>query len=273
MSVTAVRRSIWGLSIWGLCLLLASAGAAAHNPLTSRGPALWAAVVTAALLLGFWAIYLVGSRRVAVERWRGSLFHATTLLCVLALLGPLDDLAKTSTAAHMIQHMLLMVVIAPLWVLSRPLPQLRAGAGRQLAWLWQPGLRLAAHPQPAACLHAAAIWFWHLPMFYMLAVKNVWWHALEHFCFIATAGIFWWSILRAARTHTPAALLALLFTVMHTGFLGALLTFARAPLYHEARDLQDQQLAGLIMWVAGAIPFLLAAAWIGYRWFQRLIRA
>jgi cytochrome c oxidase assembly factor CtaG len=59
---------------------------------------------------------------------------------------------------------------------------------------------------------------------------------------------------------------------MHTGFLGALLTFAREPLYGEARDLQDQQLAGLIMWVVGAIPYLIAAGWCGLRWYRQMVR-
>jgi putative membrane protein len=58
--------------------------------------------------------------------------------------------------------------------------------------------------------------------------------------------------------------------LMHTGFLGAVLTFARAPLYGEARDLQDQQLAGLIMWVLAAIPYIIASAWIAHRWFRQL---
>jgi len=59
---------------------------------------------------------------------------------------------------------------------------------------------------------------------------------------------------------------------MHTGFLGAVLTFAGTPLYDEARSLPDQQLAGLIMWVPGAIPYLLASAWVGHRWDQQLHR-
>jgi cytochrome c oxidase assembly factor CtaG len=79
--------------------------------------------------------------------------------------------------------------------------------------------------------------------------------------------------LRAGQARTLWALAALLFTLMHTGFLGALLTFARDPLYAETRDLQDQQLAGLIMWVAGAVPYLIASAWMGHRWFQRICPA
>lgn len=61
-------------------------------------------------------------------------------------------------------------------------------------------------------------------------------------------------LLAGAAKRAPWALLALLFTLMHTGFLGAVLTFAESPLYGEARSLADQQLAGLIMWVVGSVP-------------------
>ena len=244
----------------------------AHSPLSSEGAALWASLLTTVLLGTFWVLYLRGNRRVSAGRWRAGIFHGTVFLCAATVLGPLDEWAKTSTAAHMTQHMLLMVVIAPLWVVCRPLPQLREGGGKWLAWLWRPGLVLAGHPLYAAYLHGAIIWIWHLPTFYMLAVDNPWWHAVEHACFVVSAGVFWWSLLRAGRGRSPWALMALLFTLMHTGFLGALLTFARTPLYGEARDLGDQQLAGLIMWVVAAIPYLLASAWIGHRWLQPLLR-
>jgi cytochrome c oxidase assembly factor CtaG len=57
---------------------------------------------------------------------------------------------------------------------------------------------------------------------------------------------------------------------MHTGFLGALLTFANAPFYGDTRSLADQQLAGLIMWVIGGIPYFIASLWIAYRWFRQM---
>ncbi len=253
-------------------LLLFSPGALAHNPLTSSGPEQWAAW-TSALVLGlFWLAYLLGARREPAGWPRALCFHATAVLAVLTLLGPLDDWAETSTAAHMTQHMLLMVVIAPLWVLCRPLPQLAAGSGRVGALLWMPALRLSAHPVICAYLHGLAIWFWHMPYFYMLAVEDPWWHIIEHACFLASAGVFWWSVLNANLRRAPWALFALLFTLMHTGFLGALLTFAREPLYGEARDLADQQLAGLIMWVLGAIPYITASAWLGHRWYRQMMR-
>lgn len=258
-------------SLFLLPLLLVSLPANAHSPLSSQGEALWSALLTAALLLSFWGLYLLGSIRLFPGWPRTLSFHFTAILCAVTLLGPLDDWAETSTAAHMVQHMLIMVVIAPLWVLCRPLPQLNANGGKLLRWIWRPGLRLAQHPMYASYIHGGIIWFWHLPVFYMLAVENVWWHAFEHACFLLSAGVFWWSVLRVNKARAPWALAALLFTVMHTGFLGALLTFSQAPLYGEARDLQDQQLAGLIMWVGAAAPYLIAAAWAGHRWFDEIM--
>ncbi|WP_111642203.1 cytochrome c oxidase assembly protein [Marinimicrobium alkaliphilum] len=254
-------------------LLLWSPAVLAHNPFTSTGEDQLAAALTGILLLGYWGLYTWGSWRTRPSPARQVTFHVTAVLAFAALLGPLDDWAKTSTAAHMTQHMLLMVVIAPLWVLCRPLPQLTAVSGRFLTRLWRPGLQLAGKPMLAAYVHGFMIWFWHLPYFYMLAVENVWWHAFEHACFLITAGIFWWAVLRASSARTPWVLVALLFTLMHTGFLGAILTFANSPLYGEARSLQDQQLAGLIMWVAAAVPYILGCTWAGYRGYQQLVRA
>jgi putative membrane protein len=242
----------------------------AHSPFSGEAQEQLTAILTAIVLALFWGVYLRGAwlRPPGLARW--VTFNLTAVLAVLALLGPLDDWAKASTAAHMTQHMMLMVVIAPLWVLCRPLAQIVAGGGRPAAAFWMPMLRLSSRPMWAAYLHGFMIWFWHLPYFYMLAVENPWWHAIEHACFLVSAGIFWWAILRFGKLGAGWALLALLLTLMHTGFLGAVLTFAQAPLYGEARDLEDQQLAGLIMWVLAAIPYMAASAWIGHRWFRQL---
>lgn len=249
-----------------------STPALAHSPVAGGGQEQLAALASAALLALLWLLYLAGSRQRPAGRGAALLFHGAMLLCWFAVLGPLDQWAETSASAHMSQHMLFMVVIAPLWVLSGPLPQLAAATGRGGALVWEPLLRFTRHPMLAAWLQGLVIWFWHTPRFYLLALEHPWWHVLEHALFLATAGLFWWSVLRQGHGRTHWALFALLFTLMHTGFLGAVLTFARAPLYDSAAGLPDQQLAGLIMWVPGAIPYLLAAAWVGYRGYRRLRR-
>lgn len=253
-----------------IVLLGLSTAVQAHSPLGGNSQEQMAATLSAVLLTALWLVYWVGSWRVASAWPRSLVFHLATALCFVAVLGPLDKWAETSAAAHMAQHMLFMVVIAPLWVLARPLPQLSAGSGKILALVWQPLLRCARYPLQMAWLHGAVIWFWHLPAFYLLALDNPWWHSVEHACFLLSAGLFWWAVLNSSRNNTHWALLALLLTLVHTGFLGAILTFATRPLYGAGRGLEDQQLAGLIMWVLGAIPYLLASGWIGQRWYRRL---
>jgi putative membrane protein len=270
-----------GLVLWGL-----SAAAIAHVPLPSpdtHGSGLLTLItgalngsfneyLSAALLLSFWMLYLLGCLRHTPLKYRMLSFQLAIVVSVLALTGPLDTWAASNAAAHMSQHMLLIVVIPPLWVLSRPLPQLAAGGGKFLARMWEPMLRLTRYPLMLAYLHGAVIWFWHMPYFYQLALQNPWWHSVEHGCFLGSAGLFWWAVLRSTQRNTSWALLAVLLTLMHTGFLGAVLTFAKEPLYGEMRLLADQQLAGLIMWVAGGIPYMVAAMWIAYRWYLQLQR-
>ncbi|MFN2329474.1 MAG: cytochrome c oxidase assembly protein [Chromatocurvus sp.] len=253
-------------------LFLSPADALAHLPLDGTDQQRLANGLGSVALFVFWLGFTIGARRTrpALHRWL--IFQGATLIAIFTVFGPLDMLAETSTAAHMTQHMLMMVVIAPLWVLAQPLPQWAAVAGYPGIRLWTPVLRIGRYPVLAAALHAAVIWFWHAPRLYVLALENPWWHVLEHACFLLTASVFWWSVLRSTPRSAPRALLALLFTLMHTGLLGALLTFANAPLYGAERSLQSQQLAGLIMWVLGGLPYIAAASWCGHRWFRQLLR-
>jgi cytochrome c oxidase assembly factor CtaG len=172
----------------------------------------------------------------------------------------------------MTQHMLFILVIGPLAALARPLPQWRSVLGRIGQPLWNPLLRSARHPGALALLHGAVIWIWHVPRLYQLALDNLWWHAIEHASFLLSAWLFWWAVLRAPPRQAPQALLAVLLTLIHTGLLGALLTFAPLSFYGDARSLADQQLAGLLMWVPGGVLYLLGAGWVAWRWLGREAR-
>ncbi|WP_193074052.1 cytochrome c oxidase assembly protein [Pseudomonas sp. FME51] len=254
----------------GLTAGLLSPAALAHSPLNSAGADLISALLSVGMLLVFWLLFLIGQFRRPTGWWRSLCFHLGSGLCLFAIAGPLDEWAETSASAHMTQHMLFMVVIAPLWVLAQPLAQMIRSGGRMVLLLYRWLLKLASWPMAMAWLHGLILWFWHTPHFYILALDNPWWHAVEHMMFIVSAGLFWWSVLQSRHSGGPWALLALLFTLMHTGILGAILTFAHAPFYGDARDLQDQQLAGLIMWVLGGLPYIAASAWIGLRWYRQL---
>lgn len=225
-------------------------------------------VIALILALG----YVIGARGTPVRPWRSWLFSITLVLALFVMLGPLDRLAEVSAAAHMTQHMAIIAVLAPMFALAKPLPQLLVGFGRVGRPVWQWVFKITQYPMLCAYLHGVAIWVWHVPLFYMLAVQNSWVHGLAHMCFLISGIWFWWACLYPSARKIPLALLALLLTLMHTGFLGALLTFAAQPLYSEARHLQDQQLAGLIMWIIGGFPYLAASIWAGARWYNKLQR-
>lgn len=253
-----------------LILLIIPALARAHDPFDSSSEqSQWPILLSAILVFVLWALYNTG----CLKQWPGFkrwfYFQMATLIIAASIFGPLDEWAETNTAAHMTQHMLMMMVIPPLWVLAQPLAQF-SKASASLVKLFYPLLPIVRYPMLTAALHGAAIWFWHAPKPYMLALHNPWWHVVEHACFMITAGLFWWSVLYSTKYSAGRACLALLFTLMHTGILGALLTFAHMPLYGHHRSLQNQQLAGLIMWVAGAIPYMLAVLWCSQRWFKEI---
>ncbi len=236
--------------------------AQAHGLIDGANAALLPDILGGLLLVLLWLPYCIGARRVRPAARRSLVFHGASLIAALAIFASLDIWLDKGSATHMIRHMLMLVVIAPLYVLARPLPQWLAASGRMGGSLCKPLLRLGRYPLWASGLQGVAIWFWHAPKFYNLALASPWWHLAEHLSFALTAGVFWWSIL---GRRASLALPALLFTLMHTGMLGALLTFAQTPLYGDLLDIQDQQLAGLIMWVPGGLSYLIAAAWCSLR--------
>ena len=252
-----------------ICLLLSAQTAQAHGLLDSHLAERLPLLLSVLLLGTAWVLYGLGARRVRPHGLEALWLHLAMLIAVLAVFGPLDDWAETSTSWHMFQHMLFMLVVAPLWALARPLPQWRAVCGPLLQPLWRGVLRVGRYPMPLAMLHGALIWIWHSPSLYILALENLWWHMLEHASFLFSAWLFWWACLRAPPRQVPQALLAILLTLMHTGLLGALLTFGNSSFYGAERDLADQQLAGLLMWVPGGLVYLAAAGWITWRWLAR----
>jgi hypothetical protein len=130
-------------------------------------------------------------------------------------------------------------------------------------------------PLCAATLHGLALWLWHAPALFEAAVDRHWVHVLEHVCFFGTALLFWRAVL-GARTSRRAgpALVAAFATFMHSGLLSGLITLAPRPLYagYVGRGtawgltaLDDQQLAGLLMWVPLGLPYLAAGLWLAWR--------
>jgi cytochrome c oxidase assembly factor CtaG len=228
-----------------------------------------------------------------IRVWEAACFATGWLVAVLALLSPLHEVSEQLFVAHMVQHELLMVVAAPLIVVGRPLvPMLWAlpsAERRRVGSLsrWR-ALRVVwgffTTPIVAFLVHGAAIWVWHAPALYEATLTSDTVHAVQHLSFFGTALLFWWTIIhahapggraRAARFGT--AVLLLFATALHAGALGALLTFSRTlwyPAYGSAArawgltPFDDQQLAGLVMWIPASFAYLVAALILFTGWLR-----
>jgi len=217
--------------------------------------------------------------------WRVHCFAAGMLTLAIALLSPLHALGEALFAGHMLQHLLLTMVAAPLLVLGDPRTAWLWGVGRDArrrlagAWrrlprvraAWRDATRVLTHAVTAWTVQAAVLVAWHLPPLYERAVRDDVVHALEHATLLLSAFVAW-SVLFSPRPRTRlgagTALLFLFTTSLVTTLLGAAITLSTRPWYRvHARSalawgttaLEDQQLAGLVMWVPASAVHLAAA--------------
>lgn len=215
-----------------------------------------------------------GGRLAARDGW----LVAGAAVLVLALVSPVAGLAGEWLAAHMIQHLLLVVVAPPLIAAGDPGPAvLTALPGRARTWVvsrWRSLPPAARRPGIAVVAgglgSAVALWVWHLPSAHTLAVEQPFVHLLEHLTLFVPAVVFWGAVVRRRSRHRQLVLAIVLTSaglVMAGGVLGALLTFAPEQIYPvyaaggaAASGLTDQQLAGALLWVAGGPAYAAAAA-------------
>ena len=246
----------------------------------------WSPTVLAGLVLGAW-IYARGLRALwrrggtgrVVSAWRVASYFAGLVSLFIALVSPVDALGDALFAMHMTQHLLLMMVAAPLIVLGEPvtvtlwaLPlrwRRRVGLTlRRTRWLRTAWRALTLAPI-AWTLHVGTLWLWHAPIFYEMALQSELVHEFEHATFFLTALLFWWLLFAPhGRRLNIGAKVAYLFAAMLQGtILGAVITFARHPWYWSyfgttkawgLTPLEDQQLAGLIMWIPAGLIYLVA---------------
>lgn len=243
-------------------------------------------VVSAAVYARGVAVLWSRGRGRGIRHWEVASFGTGWLVLALALMSPLHAVSGQLFSAHMVQHELMMVVAAPLLVMGRPvvpflwaLPRdarTRVGRlsrlpARERAW------SIVASPLDAWVLHAAVLWTWHLPALFEATLYSTWVHGLQHASFLGVALLYWWSVLRHHRSSYGAAVVSLFTTLVVTGALGALLTFARAAWYpsYAVRAapwgftaLEDQQLAGLIMWIPASISYLVAGLCLVAWWMR-----
>jgi cytochrome c oxidase assembly factor CtaG len=202
------------------------------------------------------------------------LFVAGWVTLAGALTSPLHRAGETSFTLHMIEHEIVMLLSALLLVAARP--------GAALLWAFPAGLRrplgsaggwslwrTLADPFVATFVQSAVIIAWHVPWLFDLALHAEAWHVVQHLCFVGSALLFWRAMLHRAGPLVAAA--CLFVTSMIGGGLGALMSLASSPWYTRYAGLgltpagltpmQDQQLAGLIMWVPGGAWHLAASLW------------
>ena len=217
---------------------------------------------TLALLFAASLWYAAGVRRLwrragqgrGITRAHVAMFASGISVLAFAAFAPLGERLWT----HMIQHELLMVLAAPLLVLGRPLQ----------AFLYVVPLRVPrvlSDPLVAFAAHAAAICVWHLPGLFLAATGDEMLHFAQHTSFLASALLFWWTIVARADL---AAIASLFGTMLYTAALGVLMTFARASWY-PGYTLEDQQLAGLIMWIPAGLAYPAAAIAMAAQWVRR----
>lgn len=244
------------------------------------------------VLIGFglWTIAYIlltrPSRRPDTEmsqptKWRQISFHTATLIAIIALISPLDHLGDEYLfSAHMIQHLLLMFVSAPLWLIGTP--------GWLLESLEPSWLHSFAHwltrPLTAYIIFAFSMIAWHVPTFYNLGLEHDWIHISEHLNYMVAAVIGWWPIAGPKVYYAPKPALPLrmvynFLLLLPFTALAAALTFTGVPFYPFYASaprvlglsvLADQQLGGLIMWVPTHMIFLLTISIVFFQWFEEL---
>ncbi len=280
----------WGRAT-GLALLFVAIASADPGE-TLRPGHLWSAwefdpgVVVPLVLTA--VLYAAGERRQRIATPGQTVcFWLGWVSLIVALVSPLHPLGEVLFSAHMVQHEILMLISAPLLVLSRPLVtflwgmpfEWRRKVGRwskqeQVQRVWT----FLTEPLTAWLVHFAAIWAWHVPFLFDLTLKSDLAHTAQHLSFFLSALLFWWALFYAhGRRAYGAGVFYVFTTAVHTGILGALLTFAPHVWYSPYQTttrawgwtpLEDQQIGGLIMWVPASLVYLAAGLWLFAGWLK-----
>lgn len=290
-----------GAALFGGCGH-AAAHTVEHAPTPGEVWSQWsfAPSITLPLAIGV-AFYAVGTGRLwrragagrGISIQSAAAYGAGILALIIALMSPLDAAGAALFSLHMIQHLLLILVAAPLIVIGAPevallwsLPaRWRGGFGRFERWVGGGLSSDGGHPVGPlliTLLATGVLWIWHVPSLYDLAVQNEAVHYAEHAAFLITALLFWATVLRLRpRDHAGNGLriLYVFGMAVQGSILGALITLAAQPLYLSHTDippgwglgaLEDQQLAGLIMWVPPAALYIGVVAYLFTKWLDAL---
>jgi putative membrane protein len=253
-------------------------------------------VIPLGMMLG---LYLVGRGRLMDRAKYPTRSGGRTVLfmlgfgaLVLALISPIDAFSQDLFFMHMVQHLLLTMVAAPLLLLSAPIAEymwalpdpVRLSVGR---WLNRRGvirraLKGATVPVVAWLVFGATIWAWHVPAAYDAALNSWGVHILEHLTLFGASVAFWWPVIGPPPLRTmlpyPLRFLYLFMAMFQSIILGSILTFAgdglysyyqEAPEHFGISPANDQQLAGILMWLPGSfihatVLFTLLFLWLNW---------
>lgn len=234
--------------------------------------------------LGWLEYRRLGSHRFPLFRW--ACFQLGLCVIFLALASPIEALTDLLLTAHMLQHLLLMMIAPPLLLLGAPVLPLIKGmpiavrrhwiAPLYRSWLLRRLFHFLSHPVTAWCLFSLSTWIWHTPDFYQRTLASRGWHYAEHASFFGTALLFWWPVVQPfpSQRRWPrwAMIPYLLLADVQNTILSAIFCFSDRPLYPHYETmprlwglsaLEDQRGAGVLMWIPGSAAFLVPVAILG----------
>ncbi len=200
------------------------------------------------------------------------------LIIFFSLNGPLHAWADGYLfSAHMVQHLLLMLIMPPLLIYGLPPWLIRKALERR--WVYHPA-RLLTHPGFAFLAYNGVFIFWHFPQYYNWALMDHRVHIVQHVTFMAVAVMMWWPVLSPVkelqRLPTGPLVMAYIFLFGIPGtVVSAFITlsndvlyswYAAAPRITGLSALDDQRLGGLIMWIPGMLVFWVAISAVFFRW-------
>ena len=269
-----------------LCLASWASLASAHLVAGGEAPVVggqWSDRLVETMLIVSLLAYSIGLARALarapgrwpVAKWRVASFFGAIAILALALLSPIDELADVFFAVHMGQHLLLILIAAPLLAASDahliflrffPLPS-RRRLGLAIGRI--PGMKQASYMPVAAWMacgaFVVALGFWHIPAAYDWALSHPWGHALEHLTLIITAIAFWRMIVTSGRRRLSPGMAVMMVSLVGVqgAFMGAIISFATHPLYaaYAGNSLNDQALAGVMMCIPASLIYLASSIW------------
>jgi putative membrane protein len=279
--------------------VLTAGTAEAHGENDHAWWAMWTfAPVLMTVLVAGTVLYSVGLRNLwrragrgrGVSQLQAACYYGGVLAVIAALVSPIDAISEQLQWVHMVQHMILMLIAAPLFVVAAPLFvalwALPSASRKRVAIWWQnqqganAGWRLLTHPFSAWMLYAVTMWLWHLPALYEAALHSELVHDIQHVAFMTTSVLFWWVLINPMgrlRMSRGAGVLYLFTTSLHGGLLGAFLALAPAAVYGTYEltapgwglsALEDQQAAGMIKWMIACLIYIVLAGLLVWLWFR-----